>query len=562
MSVSALWNNSLTTTYAPPPTRVAPSAAEKATPPAQLDPQAFLAWPDADQVAYVQQRGSPLTIGSGDNAISVSIAANQPGRLAEVQPIPYHYLPGSASGGSSPAVQNGAEALFPSLDGVTTRLPANERPDGFDTNVATLTSESAIKAFAAKFSSWHSAYQLEFLKKNGNVLSLPPSGKPIFNAFVSSTDPRKHYIIQSLDKNTIARMSTADQAQLAALPGFSAIAGPLGLTKADAAVFPGGMTAGQYLDKMIADIDASKTTNINPKTNMPDADRAAFTSQLAILKEQLAASGVINAADIQKKVTELKERFDRAFAFFDVIPPSVVDFPNDGNIWVNVITIDGDISGLQRGYQVFIAQEKRIAELAEARMRIVRDNGVLFGKQLDVPYLVAQFQSLYNSSLESQVVMETEEINQQNDLLKTYAKMQDAVNRTLSSFAKADEKGKPFLNKTGQGDIQESERRLYAMFDTEANAGVRQKHPLETLRKLERPLFDFVADKGTFHKYTHPQWSTFATRLSDTVTIINQNSQIKMNDVNSLDKQRNRHFELANNALAKMNDIIQSIGRL
>ncbi|MGQ3278510.1 MAG: hypothetical protein ACT6WE_18405 [Shinella sp.] len=219
------------------------------------------------------------------------------------------------------------------------------------------------------------------------------------------------------------------------------------------------------------------------------------------------------------------------------------------------------------------------------------------GAKFDVPYLVATLQAMYNLELEAHVVIETEEINQQNALLKTYAAMQDIVNQTLQKFAKADEGGKYVLgianiddykfltnperkwdaatNKWIEGPDNFTNAILISMFEDMLGKG--QKHPLEKLRSISRPLSDifdnpplFVDPQGNTHytgqdydlkRLTHPQWSTIGTRLSETVTLINQNSQIKMNDINSLDKQRNRHFELSNNALAKMNEILQNIGR-
>lgn len=56
-------------------------------------------------------------------------------------------------------------------------------------------------------------------------------------------------------------------------------------------------------------------------------------------------------------------------------------------------------------------------------------------------------------------------------------------------------------------------------------------------------------------------WSGYGTRLSDTVTLINQETQIQMNAISTLEKEKNRYFEMGNNALAKLNEIVQSIAR-
>jgi hypothetical protein len=85
---------------------------------------------------------------------------------------------------------------------------------------------------------------------------------------------------------------------------------------------------------------------------------------------------------------------------------------------------------------------------------------------------------------------------------------------------------------------------------------------LEKLRGITRPLDDMYENNvNQLNEFLKPHWDAFATQLSDTVTLLNQESQIKMNDINSMDKQKNRHFDLANSALSKMNDMIQNIAR-
>ena len=62
--------------------------------------------------------------------------------------------------------------------------------------------------------------------------------------------------------------------------------------------------------------------------------------------------------------------------------------------------------------------------------------------------------------------------------------------------------------------------------------------------------------------YRKGKWDSFSTQLADTVTILNQQNQIKQNDIENAKKQENRHFDLANNALRKMNDMLLTIGRI
>ena len=631
--------------------------------PAQVSKNDFMRWSPDNQLAYIARfKDASGAVYLGASQSKVELAANGDvmalGVLlptaGDAEPIPYHHLPGSAAGTPSNVVVTSAEWLFPTLDGKKVTLPVGERPAAFYTTPAMLKDTAftddalphppgltrAEKADAAKvefltdFAEWHSAYQLEYIKTHQSAPATPagsPSrldivvGSPALRltAFVSPDDPTKHFIVQSLDKAAIARMTRNEQDAVTKMgTAFDDLATSLGLstvsdarlgaaqnttnggTRSATAPTPAPtapFTATRYIDALIYDIDYTTAPTRVGGPTLPKDARDAFKSQLDILKEQIANSSIIAPADIQEKVDEIRGRFNRLFAFYNVREPTPETWQhnnggtNQVTVYADVISSDATLASANRGYSVFLAQEKRIAELAEGRMKLVRADGVLNGKKLDVPYLVYKFQSLYNLSLEAQVVAETEEVNQQNDLLKTYAAMQDLINRTLSAYTKADDTKKAVL---GLGDrqtaeIKQDEWKVFSMFEdflsgshqdpTGAWVGG-QKHPLEVLRGITRPtmnLFRNAAydpngdtdDDGPdtdqdnpstnydLELFTYMQWNSFGTRLSETVTIINQNSQIKMNDINSMDKERNRHFELANNALAKMADILANIAR-
>ena len=116
------------------------------------------------------------------------------------------------------------------------------------------------------------------------------------------------------------------------------------------------------------------------------------------------------------------------------------------------------------------------------------------------------------------------------------------------------------------GKLTRTEMLAFSMFADEAFASPSNRgHPIESLYGAERPKFDLVdsgdggagslklAGKNTFDQYQ--------TALSNTITILNQQNQIKQNEVENATKQQNRHFELGNNALRKMNDLLLMIGR-
>jgi hypothetical protein len=197
-------------------------------------------------------------------------------------------------------------------------------------------------------------------------------------------------------------------------------------------------------------------------------------------------------------------------------------------------------------------------------------SGELLNKSMDAPSLIYYFQYHYNLQVEAVIVIETEEVNQMNELLKVYAAMQTIVSDTLKTFDGDAEQKKGVQGRSHDDlpDISEADRKIISMFeDNEGPAG--QRHPLELLRNIQRPKHNIInsradgsAEDGDVVQQLKTSWDTFASQLSETVTLLNQESQIKMNDINSMDKQKNRHYELANGALSKMFDMISSIARV
>lgn len=634
---------------------------EMATPPNLLDPRVFMAWSRADQTAYVEARGTgnPPSVKIGDGpwlpgapvdpdkprspiiyASAVPDVTIQDGVLSrssgDYQPRPNFFLPGSAEGAYSKTVAETARALFPSLDGVSARLAVEKRPDTFYITPDMLVTDEQKRFFLDSFSSWHSALQLEYVKQHGtggvlDIAVATPSPRRM-TAVASESDPTRLFIVQSLQKHDFARMTAAEQRQVAATDAFATVGPALGLI---AATDPAAQELRLAIDQLISDISNPRSmfnvATVSPATGghsvvvqmykpadppppdpytgvlmkweqeghhedddvpalktprwvlkshhmapLPDDAKVPFISQLEILKEQIGLMGVLSVAEIEKQSNEIKGRFDRAFAFFDVKAPTATsNFM--GNPWEfhdayrDVITQDGRLDGIQRGFQTFIAQEEQIAQLAQARMQAVRENGMLHGATRDAPSLVFLFQELYSRAVEAEVGAETEEINQHNDLLRTYAAMQDVINRTLGSFEKADDTRKRLLD--GGWDSYASYptelRMLLGMFEDHTGNG--QRHPLERLRDDHRPTMDFIWQVSNLfidwdsnydlNRRTHMEWDRFNSVLSQNVAAMNQNIQIKMNDVNSMDKQRNRHFELANNALSKLYDTLAKIAR-
>lgn len=602
------------------------------TAPASLDPRVYMSWRKADQVAYLVKNGvaagGTLTIGTTNatfgNAVKatlvtdVEITGGFDFGTGSTADIPYLHLPGSAQGADA---LSDIASPFAKLDGQTNRLDFEDRPDDFDIDPTTLTTADSIAGFAAKFGRWHSAFQLEYVKTWGTSVTVNGVTSPAvlrlsrpdpddntksivdFEAFVSSTDPTQLYNADSLDKAAVARMTTDDQHLLAGMKRFDVVAARTGLSKVGSPevtdVNGGKSTASQAIAKMRDYIEGplnNATPPVRPgravsnaSSRMPATDTDYFMRQLDVMDAQLAKMGAVSAQNISKTLSDIKERFDRAFAFWDVRAPATVTFPTqdaddgDGN-WgsqsyvyvtnIDVTATDGipgiSQSSVGKGYATFVAQEKRRCEVIEDRQKLAGS----VDARIDAPTLVYRFQSMYNTQKEAEVVAETEEINQQNLLLKSYAAIQAMVNETLGAFAEAGKDSKR-LRGAAEGasfnSLSNRDKLVISMFeDVLANKDDKkglsrfpqQLHPIEKLNNITRPTFDILNNKDkTFSNQTYNAWNIFAQRLGEAVTQINQNSQLKMNDVNSLDKERNRHFELANTALSKLSDTLQSIAR-
>ena len=461
----------------------------------------------------------------------------------DAQSIPYQFLVGSDVGLESPQISAGKEALWATLDGVTGTLPAT--PANF------------ANPTADEFLTWHSAHQNQYIIQHGSggIATITNGGTL---TAVRSTNGRDVYVVENLNKNDFAFMPKADQEIIAGTTAFrTTLASRLTLLPNNASATN---TVGEARTLVKGIVTAAITQMNNNRGNMSAADVDAFTDQLDNLNLRLDDMAVFSKTDIEEKVDDIKARYDRANAF--------KNYPAQGSA-TNFKSTDDDAT-IIAGYAKFIEQEKRIRDLDNAKFDISR-TGAVQDKSLDVPNLVFLFQLYANLQTEAIVSSETEEIQQQNKFLQDYSAMQAIINRTLKVFDDtgddaAKEKHR-ILDKADEGVVSEPDLSVIRIFE-EDNNGTHPSHPIEILRGLpRRPDGEFLrgtgsdSNKASNTNWLKTQWDAFATELSDSVSLINQETQIKMNEINSMDKQKNRNFDLANNALRKMTDMIQTISR-
>ncbi|MEM9717315.1 MAG: hypothetical protein AAF826_12445, partial [Pseudomonadota bacterium] len=276
------------------------------------------------------------------------------------------------------------------------------------------------------------------------------------------------------------------------------------------------------------------------------------------------------------RIDEILRRAERANEFFVVVqtPPSPIttetDRPQGQNINVNApVGADLSQSTLRDGFNTFIAQETRIRDLDNQRLQLAQTGLLNGGRALDGPNLIAIFQLNYNLTREAEVNAETEELNQQNALLQIYAAVQQLVNDALREFGTGEEGAEELRTITGSesedvffDSLSEEQQNLIAFVEDEMRRQSSVGHPIETLRGINRPDLDIVANgDGDLNRFSQNTLNIFASQLADTVTQINQESQILTNEISSINRERNRNFDLANNALRRLNDTLLTIAR-
>lgn len=406
---------------------------------------------------------------------------------------------------------------------------------------------------------------------------------PNLTAILSDAGDRA-ILVDQLDNRAIAKLSKAEQESVALHVAFHRKYGPtLGLSA----------TASTAVDDAILAIMGYAVPI--PRTTMnhglgsyyvstdlagfSEEDRAVFVKQLEILKEKLESQGIFNPKALEAEVTAIVDRFKTAYAYGKVQAQSVdpilipVNLPHVARRYHAAISLDGGAT-IKSGFDNFMAQERRLLELAEARADVTKLSSG--DRRLDLPALILKLQLYSHLSTDALVNIKTEEVRQQNDLLKTYAEMQRMVSERASAGG-----GNYSLSSVtnSQGSIQDWELRvilLGSMFHNDSRMMIfweqhdyhMAAHPLEELKGITRPTMSLFTDasgdmgaRGRLSEYNGGTWASYGTRLSDTVTLINQETQIQMNAISTLEKEKNRYFEMGNNALAKLNEIVQSIAR-
>ena len=494
-------------------------------------------------------------------------------------------IPGTAAGSADQNIEN-ANALFPLLpylDGseVVSFLPSpfvnsdNQPIDLADVDPATITPET--------FLGLHLAHQLELLLRNGGSLTLNGQSPDERLDVVAGSDGSSVLVLQQLSKTDVMRLNQEDQSRikghldttnvshsylafLAASWGVSMVEG--------SSRFAGEAEVAALVDATINWVNSHR--DFRPPTGHPDTYKDIYIEQLELLKEQASGKSFVSISDLNDQIAAIRERCERVVEFTTFVRHQrfITEDAADDSIWLDYSSLDNN-KVIAAGLENFLAQERRILQVKQQRQSLFQNSA-----GMDLATLISALQLTYNIQKEAEVAIMTEELQQQNALLRDYAEMQRMVNDVLKEFTGDDAStqvrnitgstGEILDNVDGSGpsDFSVRERRAVIMFSEDfSGAAEGEKHPLEVLRGIERPLHN-EADAGIlagpvikYQPFTQSAWNLFSTQLADSVTLINQQSQILTNDISSSNQEKNRHYDLANGSLRRLNDLLTTISR-
>lgn len=421
-------------------------------------------------------------------------------------------------------------------------------PPEFHIDPATLTSEKQLIAFLQSFDRWPSDLWIRYAQTYGKdgVLAIPPKGRPERTIVISATEAETVFVIERMNAMDFAALSHVDQMRVAATAAFDELKAAFGFERSADARFD-GLSFNDYVDRTIGDMRWQQG-------DMPDADLQPYLDQLRHMRDQVNRQEILNPAAILKKIKDIKDAFSRAARFASVQPQTF-----EGDHYSNVISLD-DGAAVSRGYRVFIESDRQIAA-AETKLSELLQQA----RNLDPAMMVIEILRLDQAITNAKSTRESQELEQQNELAKTYAAMQDAVNETLRLFGEEKEgetKRFTLYGKANYAELTGRQKKVVSMFST-LFGKTSQRHPLEEARSVERPLMDLVDNKDGYPlmTYTNSQWNTFGTQLSEVVTLLGQNTQLKMNDINTLQQQSTSQFEAVAKTLSRMSEIISAISR-
>ena len=481
---------------------------------------------------------------------------------------PVGLIRGADGGTDSPTLTADAEALFPTWDADGTIITS--RPASY-----------SAASTGDEFSHWHSAHQLAWMAEHGTVTTANDGDGDItfthatfgtnadagLNLHVILSADRKEVItLNYLEPGDIAKLPLADQRALTLHPAWDDL-----VTARHLLTPSGGQTVAEaraeatdLVDEIIAAIQSSDSyvSGVESLFESDPSTRATywhyiFTEQLQIMKGELDAMAVFDLDVIEQRVAAFTKRFER----IERIDAMSAEADITGESLPRAVNaVDGGAS-IADALDLLIELELRIYDLTVAAAEVV-SSGTYEGQVLDTPGMIFVLQTLTNYRKESEAEAMSEDLDQRNALLADYEKMQTLVTATLTKYSSsgdADEK-KTIADAGILNVLDDEEQRTVAMFDSYWSAlNNNTYHAYETEKDLSRPVEAMVDSSGNLLSYKKETWDALGLNLSEATGTLSRDNQEIMDEVNTLNSEKNRHYDLASSTLNKMTSILRSI---
>ncbi|MEM7693063.1 MAG: hypothetical protein AAF318_01320 [Pseudomonadota bacterium] len=374
------------------------------------------------------------------------------------------------------------------------------------------------------------AHQLEFLDAVGGEVTFGAGADAI--TFISSVDGKRVININALSVGLVSALSKADQEKVAGTAAWPFVADQLGLVPSTEVV---GLANARQAADGIVDAVITAIVAADYGAQFVD-DKDVFINQLQNMKARIADGAIFDLQQIGFVANEINTRFERAREFSLGVQNAGAPFTG----------LDGDT--LLSGYNEFLAQERRILSADNRAIQLAKlaELGV---PTLDLPQLIVELQTLFEDIAIAERDILTEDTRQHNALLRDYSIM---IGRLGDTIAATD----PTEPEDETAFVGTAFDRVGLLFN-EAFGAPRALHPVEILNGLQtRTVFPLIGEE-----LRRDEWENFKNQLSDTVTTLNQNSQIRQNEISQKNSQANRHFEIVSDTIRRLFDLLQTIGR-
>ena len=467
----------------------------------------------------------------------------------------------------SPQLTADAEALFPTWDADGNII--SSRPTTYSGT-----------ATSAEFLQWHSAHQLAWMAEfgtDGTAVDDTTSTAFKYATFgtnandnenlhlVLSNDSKSIITLNYLQRQDIAMLPLDDQRAVVAHPAFTTTFSTLyNLTpQGTQTIADARADAVAIVDEAIAAIRASDSYQAGFEATF-ESDASVrttywhymFSEQLQALSSELDNMAIFDIDNITLRVSDTAERFARVERVSDITAETTTNvLPGAVN------ALDGGTT-IGSAFDTIVEIESRLYDYSVARQEII-SSGTYEGVTLDAPGLTFVLQTLTNYQKEAEAEARTEDLNQRNALMEDYEAMQTLLNSTLSLFSAEDSSVQEELTIGGyatSSQLSADEQRVVAMFDSYYSAlNSNTYHPYEVEKGLDRPTEAMVETNGALNAYTKEIWDALGLNLSEATGTLSRDNQQVMDEINGLNSEKNRHYDLASSTLSKMTGMLRSI---